>query len=100
MELAEGVRAILSEEGELTLTSVPGGASRETWLVEGGRERLVLRRDPEGSVSLVPIPEEFALIDRARQAGVPVPAPVALEPAGGRLGTAGMVMSFVDGTSV
>ena len=100
MELAEGVRAILSKEGELTITSVPGGASRETWLVEGDGERWVLRRDPEGSVSLVPITEEFALIDRAREAGVPVPAPIALEPAGGRLGTAGMVMSFVDGTSV
>jgi aminoglycoside phosphotransferase (APT) family kinase protein len=60
----------------------------------------VLRRDPEGSVSLVPIGEEFALIDRAREAGVPVPEPIALEPAGGRLGSAGMLMSFVEGTSV
>ena len=32
--------------------------------------------------------------------GVPVPEPVALERAGGRLGTDGMLMSFVDGTSV
>jgi aminoglycoside phosphotransferase (APT) family kinase protein len=99
-ELAEGVRAVLSEDGELSLTAIPGGASRETWLVEGGRGRWVLRRDPEGSVSLVPIAQEFALIDRAREAGVPVPSPIALEPAGGRLGTAGMLMSFVEGTSV
>jgi aminoglycoside phosphotransferase (APT) family kinase protein len=99
-ELADGVRAVLSQEGGLTLTPVAGGASRETWLVEGERDRWVLRRDPEGSVSLVPIAEEFALIDHAQEAGVPVPAPVALEPAGGRLGTAGMVMSFVEGTSV
>jgi aminoglycoside phosphotransferase (APT) family kinase protein len=99
-ELAEGVRAVLSENRELTLTPVPGGASRETWLVEGERARWVLRRDPEGSVSLVPIAEEFFLIDRAREAGVPVPEPVALEQAGGRFGSAGMLMSFVDGTSV
>jgi aminoglycoside phosphotransferase (APT) family kinase protein len=99
-ELADGVREVLSEEGELTLTAVPGGASRETWLVEGERGPWVLRRDPEGSVSLVPIAEEFTLIDRAREAGVPVPEPIALEPAGGRFGSAGMVMSFVEGTSV
>jgi aminoglycoside phosphotransferase (APT) family kinase protein len=99
-ELAEGVRAVLSEDDDLTLTPVPGGASRETWLVEGERGRWVLRRDPEGSVSLVPIGEEFALIDRAREAGVPVPEPIALEPPGGRFGSAGMLMSFVEGTSV
>jgi aminoglycoside phosphotransferase (APT) family kinase protein len=99
-ELADAVRAVLSEDDELTLSPVPGGASRETWLIESESERWVLRRDPEGSVSLVPIAEEFALIDRAREAGVPVPAPIALEPPGGRLGTAGMVMSFVEGTSV
>jgi aminoglycoside phosphotransferase (APT) family kinase protein len=99
-ELADAVRTVLSEDGELTLTPVPGGASRETWLAEGERGRWVLRRDPEGSVSLVPICEEFALIDRAREAGVPVPEPIALEPAGGRFGSAGMLMSFVEGTSV
>jgi aminoglycoside phosphotransferase (APT) family kinase protein len=99
-ELADAVRAVLSESGELTLTTVPGGASRETWLVEGSRGRWILRRDPEGSVSLVPIAEEFALIDLAREAAVPVPEPLALEPAGGRFGSAGMLMSFVEGTSV
>jgi aminoglycoside phosphotransferase (APT) family kinase protein len=99
-ELAHGVREALSEEGDLTLSPVPGGASRETWLVEGERGRWILRREPEGSVSLVPIAEEFTLIDLAREAGVPVPEPLALEPAGGRFGSAGMVMSFVEGTSV
>jgi aminoglycoside phosphotransferase (APT) family kinase protein len=69
-------------------------------LVEGDDGRWVLRRDPEGSVSLVPISDEFVLITRAAEAGVPVPEPLALEPAGGRLGTSGMLMSFVSGTSV
>jgi aminoglycoside phosphotransferase (APT) family kinase protein len=99
-ELADGVRAVLSEDGELTLTPVPGGASRETWLVKGEHDQWILRRDPEGAPSVVPIPEEFLLMDRAREAGVPVPVPIALEQSGGRLGPAGMLMSFVDGTSV
>ena len=38
-DLASGVRAVLAEAGEdpgeLELTPIPGGASRETWLVEG-----------------------------------------------------------------
>jgi aminoglycoside phosphotransferase (APT) family kinase protein len=101
----EGVEELLSEvfgedPGEIEITPIPGGASRETWLVEGERGRWVLRRDPEGSGSLVPIRDEFALISRARDAGVPVPEPLALEPAGGRLVTDGMLMSFVEGTSV
>jgi aminoglycoside phosphotransferase (APT) family kinase protein len=99
-ELEAGVRAILGADGELALTPIPGGASRETWLVESDGERRVLRRDPEGSVSLVPIANEFGLIERAHEAGVPVPAPLMLEPAGGRLGTAAMLVSFVEGTSV
>jgi aminoglycoside phosphotransferase (APT) family kinase protein len=99
--LAAGVAEILDRDaGEVRLRPIPGGASRETWLVETDADRLVLRRDPEGSVSLVPISNEFGLIDLAQEAGVPVPRPVALEPPGGRLRSAGMLMSFVDGTSV
>jgi aminoglycoside phosphotransferase (APT) family kinase protein len=102
--LAENVRAVIAEidadPGELLLSPFPGGASRETWLVEGDHGRWVLRRDPEGSVSLVPLPEEFSLIARARDTGVPVPAPLAIDGEGGRFGTAGMLMSFVEGTSV
>ncbi len=102
--LVDGVRSVLEEAGddpgEVSLAPIPGGASRETWLVEGPRGRWVLRRDPEGSVSLVPLREEFDLIERAAGAGVPVPRPVAFEPAGGRFGSAGMLLGFVDGTSV
>jgi aminoglycoside phosphotransferase (APT) family kinase protein len=102
--LAKNIRAVLAEidsdPGDLLLSPIPGGASRETWLVKGERGRWVVRRDPEGSVSLVPLADEFSLIARAREAGVPVPQPLALEPAGGRLGSAGMLLSFVEGTSV
>jgi aminoglycoside phosphotransferase (APT) family kinase protein len=103
-QLAENLRAVIAEldsdPGDLLLSPIPGGASRETWLVDSGEHRWVLRRDPEGSVSLVPIGDEFALIERASEAGVPVPQALAYEPAGGRLGSAGMLMSFVEGTSV
>ena len=103
-ELAAGVREVLTERGietrDLALTQIPGGASRETWLVESDGARWVLRRDPRGSVSLVPMADEFALISGASEAGVPVPEPLAFEPDGGRFGSPGLLMAHVDGTSV
>jgi aminoglycoside phosphotransferase (APT) family kinase protein len=103
-ELAAGVRDVLAERGietrDLALTQIPGGASRETWLAESDGARWVLRRDPRGSVSLVPMADEFALISRASEAGVPVPEPLAFEPDGGRFGSPGLLMAHVEGTSV
>jgi aminoglycoside phosphotransferase (APT) family kinase protein len=103
-KLADGVRSVLAEHGddpgELRLSPIVGGASRETWLVEGSGGRWVLRRDPKGSVSLVPMAEEFALAERVSDAGVPVPEPLAFEPEDGRFGSPGMLMEFVEGTSV
>ena len=103
-ELAAGVREVLAELGtdlaEVRLTSIPGGASRETWLIEGDAGRWVLRRDPKGSVSLVPMADEYALISRAAEVGTPVPQPLAFEPDGGRFGSPGLLMAHVDGTSV
>jgi aminoglycoside phosphotransferase (APT) family kinase protein len=102
--LPESVRSLIAEvdadPGEISLSAIPGGASRETWLVEAANSRWVIRRDPKGSVSLVPIADEFVLISHAQEAGVPVPEPLAFEPEGGRFGSPGMLMSFVDGTSV
>jgi aminoglycoside phosphotransferase (APT) family kinase protein len=89
-----------TDPGELRLSTVPGGASRETWLLEGGGGKWVLRRDPEGSVSLVAMREEFGLLNAVRDAGVPVPEPIAFEDEGGRFSSPGMVVSFVEGTSV
>jgi aminoglycoside phosphotransferase (APT) family kinase protein len=91
---------VQGDPGEVAISPIPGGASRETWLIEARDDRWVLRRDPEGSVSLVPIEDEHRLISQALIAGVPVSRPLAFEPAGGRLGTASMLMSFVEGTSV
>jgi aminoglycoside phosphotransferase (APT) family kinase protein len=103
-ELAAGVRAVLAEAGkdpgELELSPIPGGASRETWLIEGDGGRWALRRDPKGSVTLVPMADEYELVAAAAAAGVPVPEPLAFEPEGGRFGSPGMLMAYVEGTSV
>lgn len=111
-DLAEGVRGVLAghlaggDPGQLRLSPIPGGASRETWLVsrngEGAGPEIplcVLRRDPGGSVSLVPMREEFTLLQRSREAGVPVPEPIAFDD-GGVFGSAGFLMGYVEGTSV
>ncbi len=88
------------DPGAVTLTPIPGGASRQTFLVEGGESRWVLRRDPPGASSFAPLETEFWLIRAAAEAGVPVPPPLAYEPDGGRFGSAGFLMGHVEGTSV
>jgi aminoglycoside phosphotransferase (APT) family kinase protein len=103
-QLATGIRQVLAEHGveagNLELSRIPGGASRETWLAESDAGRWVLRRDPRGSVSLVPMADEFRLIQSAAEARVPVPEPIAFEPDGGRFGSPGLLMAHVAGTSV
>jgi aminoglycoside phosphotransferase (APT) family kinase protein len=103
-ELAAGTAAVLAEQGvdpgRIDIDPIPGGASRETWLLAGEGERWVLRRDPKGSVSLVPMADEFELVRVAQAADVPVPRPLAFEPEGGRFGSPGMLMAHVEGTSV
>jgi aminoglycoside phosphotransferase (APT) family kinase protein len=103
-QLAAGVREVLAQQGieagEVRLSRIPGGASRETWLANGQSGRWVLRRDPRGSVSLVPMHEEFELIRTAAEAEVAVPEPLAFEPEGGRFTSPGLLMAHVEGTSV
>ena len=104
--LAGGVRALIAEAsgsdpGRLTLSPLPGGASRETLLAEAGERRWAVRRDPAGAPdSFAPLAVEFRVVEAALTAGVPVPRPLAFEPAGGRLQSAGFVMEHVAGTSV
>jgi len=103
-DLAAGVAEVLAQRGlgriEVELSRIPGGASRETWLVESDDNAFVIRRDPPGSESLVRMGDEFRLIGQAAENGVPVPEPIGFESAGGRFGTAGMLMAHVEGTSV
>ena len=98
--LGEALAELGADTAEPRVTRVPGGASRETWLVEAGEHRYVLRRDPPGAESLTPQAAEFRLLGLAHDAGVPVAEPLLLEGDGGRFGTAGMLMAFVAGESV
>jgi aminoglycoside phosphotransferase (APT) family kinase protein len=102
---AEAVREVLVElagtdPGELTLRPIPGGASRQVFVVEGEGGRWVLRRDPPGAESFVPLEVEFRVIETAAGASVPVPRPLRFEPAGGPFESAGFLMEFVEGESV
>jgi aminoglycoside phosphotransferase (APT) family kinase protein len=92
--------ALGSDPGAVELSHVPGGASRETFLVAGEGGRWVLRRDPPGGRSFVPLEAEFAVVQAMSAAGVPVPSPLHLELDGGGFGTAGYLMDYVEGTSV
>jgi aminoglycoside phosphotransferase (APT) family kinase protein len=104
--LAVGVRELIAEAegsdpGALALSTIPGGASREAILVEAADRRWVVRRDPPGARdSFAPLETEFRVVQAAAAAGVPVPRPLAFEPADGRLESAGFVMDHVAGTSV
>jgi aminoglycoside phosphotransferase (APT) family kinase protein len=104
--LAAGVRELIAEAqgsdpGAVELSTIPGGASRETFAVEAGGRRWVVRRDPPGAgMSFAPLEVEFRVIEAAAGAGVPVPRPVAFEPDGGRLESAGFLMEHVEGVSV
>ena len=96
-----GVAEVLSvAAADLRLSPIEGGASREAWLVERGDDRWVLRRDPPGGESWIPLALEYAVIELAAAGGASVPTPVAFEPDRGRFGTAGFLMAHVGGTSV
>ncbi len=92
------------EVQEPELTRIPGGASRESYLVAdaGGSQQWVLRCDPPGSVSFAPLTLEQRLLEAAESAGVPVPHVVAAAAAAdGALGERdGYLMDHVAGESV
>jgi aminoglycoside phosphotransferase (APT) family kinase protein len=92
--------ALGSDPGPLAIRGVSGGASRETFLIEAPAAGWVLRRDPAGAESFLPLQVEFGVVRAAHAAGVPVPSPIRFEPQGGRFGSAGYLMDRVDGTSV
>jgi aminoglycoside phosphotransferase (APT) family kinase protein len=84
---------------------LPGGASRETWLLavthaDGREERLVLRRDPPGHVVESSRAGEYALLEAAHAAGVPVPRMRWLEDDAAVLGAPFFVMEWVAGETI
>ena len=85
------MREVLAEAGddpgELELSPIEGGASRQTFLVRaGGEPAYVLRREPRGGMSFTSLEVELGAIKAADLAGVAVAPTVAFEPAGGRFG--------------
>ncbi len=103
--LRAGVAEVLADlglaAGEPGLTALPGGASRQTFLVEAGGRTLVLRRDPPGSRSFNPLSLEVAAMEAAAAAAeVPLPRILRFEPEGGAFESAGILMERVEGTSV
>jgi aminoglycoside phosphotransferase (APT) family kinase protein len=100
------VRERLAADVELIgLDRMPGGASRESWLVRirhaGGREEpLVLRRDPPGHVIESSREGEAALLCAAAAVGVPVPRVRWVERDPAVLGAPFFVMDFVEGETI
>ena len=101
---SEAVRSVLAEGGDdpgpVRLARIPGGASREVYLVEGDADRWVLRRDPPGAESFAPLELEHRLLGVAADAGLPVPRPLRFEPQGGAFGSPGFLMEHIAGDSL
>lgn len=76
-----------------------GGASRELWafvaVVDGRRQELVLRRDPEGVEDPAARRRELDALTAAHRHGVPVPEPLWLHGDG-----TGLVMARVAGETI
>jgi aminoglycoside phosphotransferase (APT) family kinase protein len=97
----DAIRSALADAGEpvgaeLDVLPMPGGASRDLWLIASGERRWVLRRDPIGEVAQTSREAEFAVLLAAHDAGVPVPPPITF----GDFGTPGMLMGYVEGESI
>jgi aminoglycoside phosphotransferase (APT) family kinase protein len=109
IDLTEHLRAVVSDAlGESVavegVARLPGGASRETWSFSvrrphGVSERFVLRRDPPGAPASG-LRLEAALLEAAARADVPVPRVVAAGEREKGIGTAFMIMEFVEGETI
>ena len=102
--LAALIERLLPGSSEITgLRRLSGGAVQESWLIEAGASKLVLRRAPGGvehaRETAIPLATEAELIRLAGTAAIPVASiRHVLQPADG-LG-AGFVMDFVDGETI
>ena len=85
------------------LSRIPGGASRETYRFDtesgGALRKLILRRDPTGSLIETDRQTEFQAY-RTAFGHLPVPEPIALEEGGAELERPFFLMERIDGGTV
>jgi len=83
------------------LSRIPGGASRETYRLDvvcgGETKKLILRRDPPGSLIDTERKIEFEAIRSFAGKGIPAPEAVALEEDGAELERPFFIMGRIDG---
>lgn len=83
------------------LSRIPGGASRETYrfdaVLGSERKRLILRRDPTGSLIDTDRRLEFLAYKSFHGRGVPAPEPIALEEGSGPLERPFFIMGRIEG---
>lgn len=105
MSLASQLEGYLSEHWGQPVTvedlsRIPGGASRETYrfdaLVGGERRRLILRRDPVGSLIDTDRRLEFLAVKSFHGRGVPAPEPIVLDAVGGALERPFFIMGRIE----
>lgn len=105
-DLAEALGAYLSRIGGRptrieNLARISGGASRETYRFDAvtpdGRQGLIVRRDPPGSLIDTDRRLEFMAIRSFEGRGVAAPKALALEPEGAELGRPFFIMERIEG---
>jgi aminoglycoside phosphotransferase (APT) family kinase protein len=86
-------------EGDLQVEQFAGGQSNPTYLVTAGGERYVLRRKPPGALlpSAHAVDREFRIMRALAHSGVPVPQVIVLCEDPAVIGTAFMLMEYVQG---
>jgi aminoglycoside phosphotransferase (APT) family kinase protein len=109
-ELAAALRDVVGADEVTEPVRLSGGASRETWsfdAVVGGEVRpLILQRERAGGARQTGMGVEAALLSAAAAVGVPVPAVVACDDAGGgdggrsALGAAFLVVERLEGETI
>src|SRR5436309_3544510 len=76
-DMRGALQAVLGPVSEPVL--LPGGASKESWAVDAGGERLLVRRAGGGVIHrhTLSLRHEFEVLEVAHEQGVRVPRPVA-----------------------
>lgn len=103
--LATRLEAVLGGGSVANLRRLPAGASRHTWsfdLIADDAEPqgLILRLDAPGAFEADAMEREADLMRAAGDVGVPSPRILLSDDSGDVLGTAGVVMSRVDGETI